>query len=133
VGVGLIVVAVSAHLIAYWQRKGNRQIELYRRDPSVGLSPPPSPLWKFVKTNWEYFVLLGVAAFKLLSELFKTGPITRSDVFQIAFFIGLIFFVIGARISLWLVTSSVNGIVSGLSGLTSSIEKIDLKKMPPSD
>jgi hypothetical protein len=51
-----IAAAVAVPLIVNYQnRKQARQIELFRKDPSVGLIPPPHPLWVFLGRNWMHF------------------------------------------------------------------------------
>ena len=46
---GVVVAAVVALVVNYQNRKQARQIELYRRDPSVGLIPPPHAFMAFLK------------------------------------------------------------------------------------
>jgi hypothetical protein len=84
--IALAAVAVSsgtALLVAYWHRKQMRQIEEFRRDPSVGLRPPPSRFWAFLKLHRLMLVGVGLPALALIGELSLTGPITRWTVLAI--------------------------------------------------
>ena len=85
--IALAAVAVpsgTALLVAYWHRKQMRQNEEFRRDPSVGLHPPPSRFWAFLKLHRLMLVGVGLPALALTCELSLTGPITRWTVLAIA-------------------------------------------------
>lgn len=56
--VGIVVAAVVALVVNYQNRKQARQIELFRKDPSVGLKPPPHPWLVFLRKNWYHFIYL---------------------------------------------------------------------------
>jgi hypothetical protein len=53
--VGIAVAVVVPLIVNYQNRKQARQIELFKKDPSVGLIPPPHPLWVFLRKNWQHF------------------------------------------------------------------------------
>ena len=55
-GIGIVVAAVVTAIVNYQNRKQARQIELFRKDPSVGLMPPLHPWWAFLRRNWYQFV-----------------------------------------------------------------------------
>lgn len=83
---------VAALLIAYWQRQLMRQIEMYRRDPSVGLKP--AGLRSFVG-RYAFLILAGVHGggllfvlhiLRLRAELGDTA-MTPWTVVQIAYFV----------------------------------------------
>ena len=80
----IIVPGFTAFLVAYWHRKQIRQIEAYRQDPSVGLTPPPSPLWKFVTSRWKLLLLAGVPALLITLYFYLKVPVTLSTVLFIA-------------------------------------------------
>jgi hypothetical protein len=44
--------AVVTFSVAYMHRKQIRQVELYKRDPSSGLMPPPHPITRFLREYW---------------------------------------------------------------------------------
>lgn len=56
--VGVVVAAVVALIVNYQNRKQARQIELFRKDPSAGLVPPPHPWLVFLRKNWYHFLYL---------------------------------------------------------------------------
>lgn len=96
--VGILIPTASALLIAYWHRKQMRQNELYRADPSVGLVPPPTRLWAFVKSNRILIVGVGLPLVFLTSYLLGQGPVTRLLVLAIAANL----MSIGIAVNLWL-------------------------------
>jgi magnesium-transporting ATPase (P-type) len=53
--VGTTVVTFS---VAYMHRKQIRQVELYRRDTSSGLKPPPHPITRFLREHWWETILV---------------------------------------------------------------------------
>ena len=80
----ILVPAFAAFLVAYWHRKQLRQIEAYRRDPSVGLTPPPSPLWRFVTSRWKLLVVAGVPALVIALQIYFKAPVTISTVLLVS-------------------------------------------------
>jgi hypothetical protein len=63
-GVGIIVAAIVTLVVNYQNRKQARQNELFRKDPTVGLIPPPHPWAAFLRKNWYHFVyLIGIIYF----------------------------------------------------------------------
>jgi hypothetical protein len=78
--VTLVAVAAScatALLVGYWHRKQLRQLELYRKDPSVGLKPPPAAAVAFIKHHYD--IIFGVLPpIGSLILLFISGPLTRT-------------------------------------------------------
>ena len=81
---GIVVAAVVALSVGHLQRKQMRQIELYKRDPSVGLVPPPTFVTRFVKSKWDSILGYGGPGFGLAIELFNHAPLTRGSVFLIS-------------------------------------------------
>jgi hypothetical protein len=80
---GIGVAAAITLGVAYMQRKQMRQIELFRKDPKVPLTPPPHRVTLFLKDYW-YFILIAVFDLAMLvRDMSRTTPITRSVVFSI--------------------------------------------------
>ncbi len=77
-------------LVAYWHRKQIRQIEEFRRDPSLGLRPPPSRFWAFVKRHSLAIMGTVIPTYLLIFTLVHKEPITKWTIFVIAFCIGAI-------------------------------------------
>jgi hypothetical protein len=84
------VSAAVALIVAHLQRKQMRQIELYKQDPTVSLTPPPSALTRFVKSNWDIVLGSGGPVLSLTLELTSNAPLTRLSVFMISLLIGLV-------------------------------------------
>jgi hypothetical protein len=60
-----------------------RQIEAYRLNPSVGLVPPPSRLWRFVTSN--QLLLVALVPLAATAAMVVVGvPVTLSNVVVIA-------------------------------------------------
>lgn len=53
--VGTTVVTFS---VAYMHRKQIRQVELYKRDATSGLVPPPHPITRFLREHWWETILV---------------------------------------------------------------------------
>src|SRR6266571_9527191 len=84
--VTLVVGAIVTLHVAYMHRKQMRQIELYRQDPSVPLTPPPHRLAVFLKENWFLLWCLVFGTFDMVvlkKDLSSTAPLTRHAVFDI--------------------------------------------------
>jgi hypothetical protein len=81
----IIVSASTAYLVAYWHRKQLRQIEAYRLDPSIGLTPPSSALWKFVTSRRQLLALAGLPVVIIALEFYFRVPVTLTTVLLIAF------------------------------------------------
>lgn len=88
----IVVPAATAFLIGYWHRKQIRQIEAFRQNPSVGLIPPPSPVYAFVLAYRTLLVGVGLPGLMLALELARDSPVTRSSVFTIAFAVASMLF-----------------------------------------
>jgi hypothetical protein len=76
----------------YLQRKQMRQNELFRRDPSVGLIPPPHPLRTHL---WKYrslYVNFGGSALSFAVGFGIPGPLTRGLVLNISMGVCLYFY-----------------------------------------
>jgi hypothetical protein len=80
--VAIVAVGVScatALLVGYWHRKQLRQIELFRKDPSVGILPPPSEAAAFLGRHFTLIVGVFLPTCALLL-LLTTWPLTRTSV-----------------------------------------------------
>jgi hypothetical protein len=80
----IIVPSATALIVGYWHRKQIRQIEAFRQNPEVGLRPPDSRIYTFIKTNRTLLVGVGLPATSLTLELLKSTPITRSSLFIVS-------------------------------------------------
>jgi len=87
----IVVSAVTALTIAHLHRKQMRQIELYKQDSSVGLTPPPSKLTYFVKSKADTILGVGLPAISLIRVLTYEQPLTRWDAFIISLNVAMIF------------------------------------------
>src|ERR1700733_13264287 len=87
----LIVGAIVTLSVSALQRRQMRQIELHREDPSVPLIPPPHPFTKFLKTHGIFVINFILNIWFLIDDLRQTGPITRFQVFGIAFYTVVLF------------------------------------------
>jgi hypothetical protein len=79
----LVISSTCALLIAYWHRKQMRQVEAYRQDPTVGLSPPPSRLWVHLSRNgllWMILLSITAQVASLVPALRSVAPITRAAI-----------------------------------------------------
>jgi hypothetical protein len=91
----IIVSSMTALGVAYLHRKQMRQIELYKLDPSVGLTPPASRLTYFVKSKADAIFGFGFPAFSLIVGLIANPqPLKRWDAIIISVNVALIFFMV---------------------------------------
>jgi hypothetical protein len=100
---GIIISAVVALVIANLHRKQMRQIEVFRRDPTQGLHPPPSRFRALLSSyGWFFFgFILGVLL--LIGDLVDTGPITRLTILQIVFHASLIGLFLMLGLVIWVI------------------------------
>jgi hypothetical protein len=80
----IIAAATVSLIVAHLHRKQMRQIELHRLDPTVPLTPPPSPVTRFLRNYGPLILNLSLNVGILVNELRKTGPITKAQIFTIA-------------------------------------------------
>jgi hypothetical protein len=109
--VGILVSGVTVpFIIAYLHRKQARQIEAYRKDPSVGLKPPLHPISRFFKNHYAY--LLGMTWYVcfITREMLRTTSINREGVLIMALYVGGIFFLSGLEYAQWIVRSMLSNI-----------------------
>jgi hypothetical protein len=102
VAIGVGVLATAAQLLdGYWTRKQVRQAELFRKDASLGLRPPDSPPWAWIKRNLVILITLIAGVFApiggIIFQLGHDHPMTRSDVFFTAYYFGTIAFTLSVR------------------------------------
>ncbi|HLI17410.1 MAG TPA: hypothetical protein VKV22_03960 [Rhodanobacteraceae bacterium] len=90
---GILVAAAVGLSVGYLQRKQARQIELYRKDPSVGLIPPPTATTRFLK-KWWFTLLVGVIlpVVALADSVTTREPVTQVSVVVISANIAVIVF-----------------------------------------
>lgn len=85
--------AIIALIVAAQNRKQMRQLEAHRIDPSVGLTPPPHPVFVFLRNHWTPLCGIGLGLYLLISSHnVKNGFISRSEVFSVVMGICLLFF-----------------------------------------
>ena len=60
---GILVGAVVTLVVNYQNRQRARQNELFRKDPNVGIDPPPHPWIVFLRKNWWHFFYLAAIVF----------------------------------------------------------------------
>lgn len=82
--IAMVVSAGVAHHVAYMHRRQIRQIELFKRDPTVGIMPPPSALNRSLKSRWDYIFGISGPLLILYFEFRSDEPITRFSVFTIS-------------------------------------------------
>jgi hypothetical protein len=90
----IVVSSATALSIAHGQRKQARQLEAYRRDDSVGLIPPPTPLWVHLKKHWQLWLILlciGVQVGSLVFALRSSQPMTRGTLIELSVIVGGIY------------------------------------------
>jgi hypothetical protein len=75
-----------------------RQVEEYRRDPSVGLRVPPSRLWVFVREKIDLQTGVALPSLLLIGEVRRPDALTRWAVFSIAFCVGSIFYTLASHL-----------------------------------
>jgi hypothetical protein len=91
---GICAATSTGLLIAYLHRRQMRQNEAYRLNPELGLIPPPTPVWLFLKRHALFLVTLA-NGFSLIAELVSSKPITRLSVFSMGMsFASLILFLL---------------------------------------
>ena len=105
--------AVVALVVAYQHRRQMRHLELYRRDPSAGLRPPPS--W-FAENLWA--ILLTLSGGYGLISFFAAGdkPPTRMEVFSLVTGVASLLFML-VLVLLKRLVKTVHGIVGMLAGI----------------
>lgn len=82
--VGIITSASVALYVAYEHRRSIRHIELFKRDPTVGVNPPMSPLLRWSAEGlWVLFTCSPSIAFLWLT-LRSPGPVTREVLAAVA-------------------------------------------------
>lgn len=87
---GIFTSAAVALIVAYLHRRQMRQIELYKSDPTFGLTPKPSRLTTFVMSRWDSIFAFGGPILILMSEFSRDAPITRLTIFNISISLALL-------------------------------------------
>ena len=84
----MVVMVIEGHI----NRRHNRQIAQFQKDPSAGLIPPRSPVALWSMKYLPPIFNVGTGIYWLARAVKRTGPITRSDIAAISLNTGLIFF-----------------------------------------
>lgn len=87
----IVVGAIVSLIVAYLHRKQMRQVEAFRRDPSVGLVPP-NPILNFLRIYWASLWTGAYGVFLLIREFRDHGPVTRGSVLNIVLGVNFIIF-----------------------------------------
>jgi hypothetical protein len=74
-----------------------RQVELFRRDPSVGVLPPPSPPVAFFKQYWDLILGVGVPILGMAFVMAKNEPATTLSAGLISYNIASIVYTLYLR------------------------------------
>ncbi|MBV6811092.1 hypothetical protein KWH19_15175 [Xanthomonas campestris pv. pennamericanum] len=117
--IGISISAVVALIVASQQRKQMRQIELYKKDSSVGLVPPSSALTQFVKSKWDTVLGFGGPIVSLTLEFAANAPLTRLAVLLISLNVALIL----TNIVMTIIFRVVDRIFSAISRLTGIVDR----------
>ena len=91
---GIVIPVAGAFIIAYLHRKQMRQVEAHRRDPAVGLIPPPHPLTLFYRKHSALLTIGPLSILWIVLQFFREGPVTRYSVLAIAVSVGAIVFAV---------------------------------------
>jgi hypothetical protein len=90
---GILVAAIIALIVADQNRKQMRQLEAHRIDPSVGLTPPPHPVFVFLRKHWTALCAGGYGLYLLLHQYRVNNMfISRGEVFSTVIGVCLLFF-----------------------------------------
>lgn len=76
-----VLTCITALTVGYLHRKQMRQVEAFRVDPKVSLTPPESAFLRVLKDRW-YYVLWLFLGYLLIREAIATEPLTRMAVFS---------------------------------------------------
>jgi hypothetical protein len=111
----IVVPSATALLVAYWHRKQMRQIEAFRQNPALGLHPPDSKVYTFLKAKRILLVGVGLPATSLTLEMLRSGPVTRFSVLVVSVSVSSMLF----AMLLWLF-DRVLGIIEGMTSILDS-------------
>ena len=90
--IGIVVAAVTTLLVNASNRAQQRQIELWKKDPSVPIKPPPHPLLSAAKSYGPSLISIGISTYFLYKDAVNPAPLSRRDVLTIALEVGGIVF-----------------------------------------
>jgi hypothetical protein len=90
---GIVMAAIITLIVADQNRKQMRQLEAHRLDPSIGLIPPPHPVFLFLRKYLATLCVGGYGLYLLISEFLVNNQfISRSSVFNIVIGVCLVVF-----------------------------------------
>ena len=86
---GILIMAGAAFWVSYLNRKQMRQIEQFRQEPNVGLTPPPSNLSSNLYSKRAIIIGVIIPTIILILEFVLPFPLTRLSVVTISMAVGL--------------------------------------------
>lgn len=94
-------IAIAA-LITLWVNASNRaqqrQIELWKKDPSIPIKPPPHRLFSVAKAYGLPIISVCLSIYYLYEDVVNPAPVTRRDVFTMVLEGGAIVFMLNFMI-----------------------------------
>jgi len=87
--------------VTLWVNASNRaqqhQLELWKKDPSVPIKPPPHPILNAAKYYGSLLISIYISVSYLYKDVTNPVPMTRTDVLSIALEIGAIEFMLNFK------------------------------------
>src|SRR5882762_11427780 len=95
---GTVIAAVAFTLsVNASNRAQQRQLELWKKDPSVPIKPPPHPILNAAKYYGPLLISIYISVRYLYKDVTNPAPMTRTDVLSIALEIGAIEFMLNFK------------------------------------
>jgi len=86
-------------------RAQQRQLELWKKDPSVPIKPPPHPILNAAKYYGPLLISIYISVRYLYKDVTNPVPMARTDVLSIALEIGAIVFMMNFMFIMFVVRS----------------------------
>jgi hypothetical protein len=102
---GIILAAVVTLWVNASNRAQQRQIELWKKDPSVPIKPPPHPVLIAAKSYGPALISICISVYYLYKDVTNPAQLTRRDVLTMAFEVGAIVFMLNFMLIMFLVRS----------------------------
>lgn len=91
---GIAIAAVITIWVNASNRAQQRQIELWKKDPSVPIKPPPHPIFGLAKVYSFPLISIGISIYYLYKDVASPAPMTRLDIFTMVLEGGAIVFML---------------------------------------
>jgi hypothetical protein len=78
---GIAIAAVITLWVNASNRAQQRQIELWKKDPSVPIKPPLHPIFSTAKVYGFPLISIGISICYLYKDVVNPAPVTRRDIF----------------------------------------------------